>query len=442
MGESTVGRRTVLAGAAGVAGTGALAGCVGGGGGAAKPQPSISVDENKKFTGTVEWWTINLQKNYKAYIDGMISAYKTAHPDVTINWVDVPGQDITTKLLAALAGGSAPDAVNFTSPTLGLFGGSMASLTDLFTADELKAYVPGLVDTLTFQGKQVAVPWYNGGGSLGFYRKSVCAQAGFDTSKPPKTYDDALALAQAVHDKVPAVYGMNLIPSYQLMITEGIPMLSEDRKKAAFNTDAAIAVMEKVKKVYVGKGIAPGAVGADTRNFEQSMENKQIAFSPAGTSSALVNIQKNAPDVYADIFVTQPVVGKPGKVFMFGQQVFGIPAKAKNPVAAAEWIKFVTNAENQLAFCKLVSIFPSSQKALADEFFTKPTGTAPIDVGRNELVKQFPNLVSGALGTGNDEALGTMFDDEMRAFMSGNKSAKDALTAAATKWDAELAKQK
>ena len=52
-------------------------------------------DLGEEFAGTVEWWTINLQANYAEYIQGLIDAYTDEHPDVTINWVDVPGRTST-----------------------------------------------------------------------------------------------------------------------------------------------------------------------------------------------------------------------------------------------------------------------------------------------------------------------------------------------------------
>src|SRR5579875_3513057 len=101
----------------------ALTGCVSGGSGA-----SDAKGTDPKFAGTVQFWTINLKKNYNDYITGMINSYEKQHPKVHIDWVDVPGQDIATKLLAALASGKVPDAVNIDSADLGQFRPSLADL--------------------------------------------------------------------------------------------------------------------------------------------------------------------------------------------------------------------------------------------------------------------------------------------------------------------------
>ncbi|MGD7707630.1 ABC transporter substrate-binding protein [Microlunatus sp. Y2014] len=426
--------RTTVAGAAATAAAGSLTGCLG-------QTAGSQGSAGEKFAGEVEWWTINLQKNYAPYIQGMIDAYTAEHPDVTINWVDVPGQDITTKLLAAIASGTVPDAVNYTSFTVGLFGDSMSDLGEFFTDEELGAYVPSLLTTLKNDADhQVGIPWYNGGAGFGIYRKSLCEQAGYTEDSLPTSYEEALELCQAIYDKTD-VYGANLMCYSQEMQGEGITMLNDERTEAAFNTPDTVAVMERYKKYFESRAIAPGVMGKEARQYEQSLENGQIACAPKSVSSALINIQKNAPDVYDDLWIAPGVTGPAGEQLFFGQQVFGIPSASNNKAAAAEWLKFVTNAENQLAFCKLVSIFPSSAAALEDPFFTDIEVTEAMDAGRQVLVAQFDSMVDAALSTGNDTLLREVFDEQIRTYITGQSSAEDALGTAEQQWNDELAKQ-
>src|SRR5207342_2617540 len=107
---------------------------------------------------------------------------------------------------------------------------------------------------------------------------------------------------------------------------DGIPLLSEDKKKAVFNTPETLALMEKFKVEFGSGAIAPGSLGANQRDLPQSLENKQIAFNPVAVSSSLLNIQKNSPAVYGSIVVGPPVAGSDGKYYMSGQQIIGIPA--------------------------------------------------------------------------------------------------------------------
>ncbi|GAA1579960.1 MULTISPECIES: ABC transporter substrate-binding protein [Kribbella] len=415
----------------------ALAGCVSG-------SPAGGGDQKQSgdaYSGDVEWWTINLQKNYGPDIQKWIDAYQKDHPKVHIKWVDVPGQDITTKLLAALASGKVPDVVNFTSATSGLFASSMADLNSLFSKEDVAAYLPNLADPLVVDGKRIAIPWYNGGTSLAFYNKDLLAKAGFDPAKPPATYDDALALATKYHDAT-GKSATNFMAYSTVVQADGVKLLSDDGKKAAFNTPETLALLEKFKKLFDSGAIAPGSLGENQRDLPQSLENKLIAFNPAAVSSSLLNVQKNAPAVYSSIVVGPPVTGADGKFYMPGQQVMGIPAKSGHQAAAAAWLKYVAAPEQQLALCKLVPIYPSSVKALEDPFFTDITGTTPADQARKILLDTFKQSVDASMGSGNDEQLRQLFDDQVRAYMSGTKTAQQALDAAEKAWNDTLAKGK
>jgi putative chitobiose transport system substrate-binding protein len=46
-----------------------------------------------------------------------------------------------------------------------------------------------------------------------------------------------------------------------------------------------------------------------------------------------------------------------------------VSKQSKHPKEAIEFANFITNDENQLAFCHEVSIFPTTKKAASDPFF-------------------------------------------------------------------------
>lgn len=419
-----------------------LAGCVGGG--APNPNPSPTGSDpgtaDDRFSGEVEWWTVNLREGFSDYIQGMIDEYQGMHPDVTIKWVDVPNGERSAKLLAAIASGKVPDAVNSGSDTTGLFNDSMADLSQYFTAEELGVYLPMLVEPLRDSAGLVkGIPWYNGGGSLGFYRGSVVEKAGFDAANPPKTWDDALALARSVHQAT-GIYGTSLLPYSTVVQSEGISMLNQERTAAAFNTPETVAIMKKYKEFYDDGSIAPGAVGKDEEALEQTLYNGQLAFMAWDTSSNLRFVKENAPDIYQDIVVSRAATGASGSTLLLAQQIFQIPEASDNKAAAAEWLKFVTSPANQLAFCKLATILPSTPASLEDPFFTDNPGTEPSDKARAVLVADYPNLKDASLGSSNDLYLRQLFDEEVRAVMLGTKTAEQAMADAESAWNEELAK--
>lgn len=392
---------------------------------------------------TLTFWTINLKKNFNTYITDLISKYQATHPGVTIEWVDVPGADIATKLLSAIASGDAPDVVNIDSNNLGPFTDKLADLGPYFDEAALADYQPGLLESLRFNGTLRAIPWYNGGAPVGIYNMEIMKKAGFDPASPPKSYDDVLRLAQSVYDKT-RVYGTNALPSFvsgqwSILAYEGVQMLSPDKQKAAFNTPEAAAVLTKFKKAYDSHAIAPGAVSPDVRAFPQTLDNGKIGFQADAFPFVLTSLEKNAPNVYKNVAVTTAPTTKDGKYLLLSQQTFAVPAASQQQAASAEFIKYITNGENQLAFCKLVAIYPSTVSTTKDAFFTDGTDTSPIGQARKVILSELPNLVDGRLGTGKDAALSDSLSNQVRSYLTGSASAEQTLAAAAAAWDKELA---
>jgi multiple sugar transport system substrate-binding protein/putative chitobiose transport system substrate-binding protein len=408
--------------------------CVGGG----SKSGSDAKGTDPKYAGTVQFWTINLKKNYNDYITGLINGYEKQHPKVKVDWVDVPGQDIATKLIASLASGKVPDAVNIDSANLGQFRPSLADLTPYFPKSDLSDFQSNLVNSLRGNGKLYAVPWYNGGAPVGIFNKSVVDRAGFDVSSPPQTYDDALALAQKTYDTT-KVYGMNDLPTYTVLQYYGLKVLSDDKKKAAFDTPEAAAVLQRFKKAYDAHAIAPGAITKDTRNYPQSIDNGQLAFTPSSLPFSLLNYQQNSPNIYKKLVVTKAVHTTDGKYLLAGQQTFAVPKASKHKQAASEFIKYVTDAANQLAFCKIVTIYPSTVSSAKNPFFTHIEGNTLADQARRIAVSELPQLEDGQLGTGHDAELAQDFSDQLAGFIQGQKTAKQALSAAAAQWNKLLA---
>ncbi len=426
------GARRLLAGLVSAAVLASTVACVPG-------ESSGTTDAGSADSGEVEWWTINLQKNYKAYIDGLISTYEGQNPGVKIKWVDVVADDMDQKFLAAVSTGNPPDAVNLTSAQLGAFRPALSDLNEFFTADELKAFQPSLVEKLkSGDGKQAGIPWYHGGGLISYYRTSVVNKIGFAPAQAPKTFDEALELAQRIKDKT-GVYGMNLPFVFTLPSYYGIPVLNADKTKAAFNTPQFAAVLTKLKKYYDSGALAPGTIEKNWREYPQSIQNKQIAMASADFATSLVAVEKNAPEVYKDLKVAPGVRSPEGKYLLNGMQTFVIPAKADNKAAAAKWLKFVTSSESQVEFCKLVAIFPSTVDSLKDPFFTNAAGTAPTDVARGLVSASVSDVIDVTYGTEHDVELQEALEEQIRAVLSGSKSPQQALDAAEAAWNQTLA---
>ena len=424
-------RRTVrfTTGLAGLVTTALLAGCIAGTDDAGSEQRSGQV--------SVEFWTINLKKNYGDYVQGMIDRFEADHSDISIEWVDVPGPDIESKFLAAIASKDVPDAVNIEDFRVDQFGDSLADLSPYFDDAALDPYIDGLVTGLRRDGKLKAIPWYNGGAQVAAYDSAALTKAG--VTDLPSTWDEAFTAGRAIAKRT-GNCAFNALPTVGVLMSYDVPLLSEDRTSAALDNPQAAAVLDKFRAAYADGTICPGAVSEQDRNLPQSLENGLAGAAVSDLPFLLLNVEKNAPDVYARLKVDRAVTGTSGKFVIPGMQTFAIPAKSDVREQAAEFIKWVTSPENQLALCKLVTVFPSTGTTLDDPFFTDIEAKTPADAARKVVVSELPDVVTEDLGTAADAELDKAYLEHIRGFMTGDQPASAVLAAVATEWNTLLDK--
>lgn len=94
----------------------------------------------------------------------------------------------------------------------------------------------------------------------------------------------------------------------------------------------------------------------------------------SSSGSSLSRIKDEAPDIYEKIQVSTPLTGSIG-LSRNALMNLVVPEASNNHEEAIKFANYVTNDENQLAFCKQVSIFPSTIKASEDSYFTSDTDT-------------------------------------------------------------------
>src|SRR5262249_900552 len=136
----------------------------------------------------LEFWTISLQPFTTAYMQGVINRYEQLHPGVHIRWIDLQLQAFDQKLLAAIAGGVAPDVVNLNTEMTARMA-QAAALVDMDGAVPTAArarYFPNIWASLRVQGRAYGIPWYVEPDILA-YNRALFRQAGLDPARPPST---------------------------------------------------------------------------------------------------------------------------------------------------------------------------------------------------------------------------------------------------------------
>lgn len=323
-----------------------------------------------KSSGTLEFWTIALQPTFTAYFNGLIKSYEEANPGVKVKWTDLPYDSIEEKLITASAGGTAPDVVNLNTEFALTMAGkkALADVATLTSSQEQAVYIESLWDSARLGEAVYAFPWY-AAPNIMIYNKSLFEKAGLTSQ--PTTYSQALQMAPTMKAATGA-YLFNPPTLFNLFSEEDVAILSEDKTKATFATDAADTLLASFKELTDKDDLLKtnwGQWDTELKLFETG----QLAIINS-SSASVARIKDEAPDVYEQIGIAMPLKGAAG-VSRNPLMNLVIPAKSSQQEAAAQFAMFITGDDNQLGFAKEAGIFPSTVKASQDPYFTSDTST-------------------------------------------------------------------
>ncbi len=389
----------------------------------------------------LEFWTISLQPFFTDYINGLTAAYGRAHPGVKINWVDVQLQAVEQKLLAAIAGGVAPDVVNLNVEFTVRIAekNALIDLDGAVPSDERAKYFEGLWTSSRFKGRTFGVPWYIAPPVL-IYNVEIFKKAGLNPLDPPSTEEEMIEAARQIKDRA-KVYGfMPLIDGTRLMhrfLENGLPMLSADGRRAVFNSPAHVAYLQRYVDLFKRDYFPDDTLRRGFTGAVERYSAGQLGMLLVGPQF-LLRIKASNPEVYAQTFVAPYPKGN-GKVIHAGLMALTVPRASRNQQEAVRFALFVTSDENQLAFAKLPDtvIFPSTKRASADPFF-KQKGAGPEWKARAIAADELQFGRDLTVVVSNQSELYKIFREAVESAFFGKLSPREALDFAVREWNARL----
>jgi putative chitobiose transport system substrate-binding protein len=388
----------------------------------------------------VEFWTMSLKPKFTAYFNTLLANYEVAHPGVALEWVDVPWDVMQTKLTAAIVARSAPALVQLNVPWAYDYSlvGALRPIDELMGEDRA-LYTDGAIADLTFNGKLYGFPHYNSVNVMA-YNTALFRQAGI--TKVPTTREEQLAVAKQIRART-GQYGFSpaLGKIAGVFLEEGLPLI--DHGRAVFNSPAHVALVAKLADAYKAGGLLKDKLFSED-NYPASIDaykSGRMAMLEA-PPSALTRVRDDAPDVYAVTDVAPVPIGGPGIAAGGWLFHFAMPRDTTGRVAieAAEFAKFLTNDQNQLAFAKLAGAFPTSKKAAADPHFQN----MPMDTGAYgkamAIGAKSMNIVRTlyVAGVPGFERLNKRLQDAVESAIIGRRDIQAALDDAVAFWNSKL----
>jgi multiple sugar transport system substrate-binding protein len=229
-----------------------------------------------------------------------------------------------------------------------------------------------------------------------------------------------------MHDKSGGKeYLMSRLPGIGDFTNAGVKIVSDDGKKFVFNTPEAAALLDKYREAYKAGYLPRDILTQEYLGNSKLFTQGKVAWTTGG-GNAIADFEKDNPSLKGKV-VPSPALDTP-PLYVQG---LSVSAKTKNQAAAIALARFVTNAENQAAFAKIVNIFPSTKASANDPYFSKSDGTPESDakvLAFASLAKAKslqPAVISGAT---ND-----FINQQISLAIAGKVTSKAALDAAVAK---------
>nr|WP_296064176.1 extracellular solute-binding protein [uncultured Actinoplanes sp.] len=224
-----------------------------------------SSEAGGKTTITVDCQPVGAQKELLANWNADVAEFQKQNPDITIKSVSVGEQcNNPPDFTARLAGGTMTDVFYgyMTDLQQVLDSGQAMDITQYVNKDTVSTWDsvdPALKSVFTEDGKLYAVPVKNY--SMGLvYNKTLFQKAGLDVANPPKTWPEVRAAAKKIAALGGGVAGYADYSAGNTggwhftseLYSLGGRVLSEDGKKATFNSPEGKQVLQNLKDMRYG----------------------------------------------------------------------------------------------------------------------------------------------------------------------------------------------
>lgn len=361
----------------------------------AAPVPTKAVQPiNLRFT----IWSSN--EKHLAMLNGFAAAYKTTHPNVTVQFDTIPFADYSTKLAVQLAGSNPPDA-GWMPESLAvpfLEAGALADLGPRVKGDtqydfaDLSKSAMGLY----LKGDAVFGIPFSTSPHFMYYNIDLFTKAGIDT--PDKmyasgnwTWDNLAKAGKTIKDKT-GVFGFQSVSAgiYKEYLTQSLAEFTRAWGGDIWDAEGKTCLLNK-----------PEAVASlqwyhDMVNKDKSAvpPGEEVDFFSGGAAMRpgyLSEVSRLEKATFKWGVIRLPK-GPAGWSSVIGQSSIVAFKASRNPETVIDFIAFITNKENSKT---MTQFFPSIRKSVLESpDFLKANPLMPADAMKEHVI---PSISEGRL---------------------------------------------
>jgi raffinose/stachyose/melibiose transport system substrate-binding protein len=356
-----------------------------------------------------QWWITNAVKRFEA-----------ANPNITVEVVVLPQDNIAEKFKAAGVAKNGPDVSNMWAGGI-LFDNKdfLLPIDKYFTADELSqiAAIDTFRDGYKADGTLYGVPYADQNDSLVlYYNKKILTESGVDIAKMPTDMVEFLAVCEKVKKagKVPLAIGdkegyysaFMLLPLYATATgSKGLRDILEGRTTFAGDADfvaSAQAYQDLYKKGYTNKDV----VSLDDSSGQAMFNSGKAAMVVTGPwliATAMETLKDDLGmarwvDLRPDSKFKGAMVGGPGQGYV-------VTSYSKHPEEAVKFMKFLVSKDegSRMITERNHGTGATPYKYISADVFTDPFSKQLVEFNKTAAISvywldnQMPSEVSAEL---------------------------------------------
>jgi multiple sugar transport system substrate-binding protein len=326
-------------------------GCVNGGGETATSppasiEPRVAQEPTEPVTIRFSSWVGQSEP-----IPTFAKEFEKEHPNITIEFEDVPAGRSREKLITQVAGGNAPDVAYMDAGSVQEFAsrGALVNVEPYLAGSEIvnrDDFVDAFAQLAQHDDNMYGLP-FDGETTGLYYRTDLFEQAGIDA--PPTTWEEFQQTAAALTDPAKKQYGFYLTAVeaayywYPWLWQAGGETLTPDGQHVAFDSPEG----QEAADFYIGLRdyAPPDYLNTDSYTGRVSFAQGKAAMYVAGNWLS-GDLHVNFPDI-DDKWATAPMPeGPAGCATTFAGDTLVMFDQSENQDAAWLWMEFLSRPEN------------------------------------------------------------------------------------------------
>lgn len=377
--------------------------------------------EDTGLSGEITVWAHPFtgdQETEGAMWDEVIASYEE-QTGVKVNFEQIPWANRDQKVLTALAANNGPDVFYVIPDQMPQYAdeGMLLELDPYLEGFDIDDFVDTALVSTTWKDKLYGLPILQEAYTY-LYNVDVIKAIGEDPENLPETWGEFENWAEKAKDKgfyATSFQGGGSMNGtlYPFLWQAGGDVITADNE-VLINNEAGVEAFEFINKMYTNEWIPKDSITA--LEHDALWEGgKMLAVQGSGISVSRM-LSQNLFE-----FVIAPPMKNKEQLTYGTTGMFVAPINTDNPAAAAEFIKVVTNSENQKKFNTVTQYIPTRESA-KDIF------------GEQKYLAQLATYTEYALpGVIHPEGRTIMplIQAELQTMMEGKKTPQEAADAAA-----------